>query len=187
MEKFSALLAICAGNSPHKGQWRVALMFTLICVWINGCVNNRKAGDLRRYCAHYGVTVMNKTMFVHILNTVPLYILKHGCACGWPGTWRGYAISSHNEDDKLDMVFIIVVNKLSMIYLPDICKNDRLNPENFAAWSSFDYNNILNSPPLGQNGWQFGRRQFQLHFYNENIRISLRISLKFVHRSPMDN
>ena len=45
-------------NSPHKGQWRGALMFTLICVWINGCVNNRKAGDLRRYCAHYGITVM---------------------------------------------------------------------------------------------------------------------------------
>ena len=33
-------------------------MFTLICVWINGCVNNREAGDFRRYCAHYGVTVM---------------------------------------------------------------------------------------------------------------------------------
>ena len=33
-------------------------MFTLITVWINGCVNNREAGDLRRYCAHYGVTVM---------------------------------------------------------------------------------------------------------------------------------
>ena len=47
-------------NSPHKGQWRGALMFTLICVWINGCVNTRKAGDLRRYCAHYGVTVMWK-------------------------------------------------------------------------------------------------------------------------------
>ena len=45
-------------NSPHKGQWRGALMFTLIRVWINGCVNNREAGDLRRYCAHYGVTVM---------------------------------------------------------------------------------------------------------------------------------
>ena len=40
------------------GQWRGALMFTLICVWINGCVNNREAGDLRRYCVHYGVTVM---------------------------------------------------------------------------------------------------------------------------------
>ena len=35
-------------NSPHKGQWRGALMFSLICLWINGWVNNREAGDLRR-------------------------------------------------------------------------------------------------------------------------------------------
>ena len=39
-------------NSPHKGQWRGALMFSLICVWINDWVNNREAGDLRRYRAH---------------------------------------------------------------------------------------------------------------------------------------
>ena len=45
-------------NSPHKGQWRGALMFYLICVWINGWVNNREAGDLRRYRAHYVVIVM---------------------------------------------------------------------------------------------------------------------------------
>ena len=45
-------------NSPRKGQWREALMFSFICVWINGCVNNRQAGDLRRYRAHYDVTVM---------------------------------------------------------------------------------------------------------------------------------
>ena len=45
-------------NSPHKGQWRGALMFSLICVWINPWVNNREAGDLRRYRAHYDVTVM---------------------------------------------------------------------------------------------------------------------------------
>ena len=54
METFSALLALCAGNSPvpvnspHKGQWRGALMFCLICVWTNGWVNNHEAGDLRR-------------------------------------------------------------------------------------------------------------------------------------------
>ena len=36
-------------NSPHKGQWRGALMFSLIFVWINGWVNNREASDLRRY------------------------------------------------------------------------------------------------------------------------------------------
>ena len=46
-------------NSPHKGQWRGALVFSLICVWINGCVNNCEAGDLRRYCAHYDVGVMD--------------------------------------------------------------------------------------------------------------------------------
>ena len=45
-------------NSPHKGQQRGALMFSLICVWLNGWVNNRKASDLRRHHAHYDVTVM---------------------------------------------------------------------------------------------------------------------------------
>ena len=45
-------------NSPHKGQWRGSLMFTLICARINGWVNNREAGDLRRYRAHYDVFVM---------------------------------------------------------------------------------------------------------------------------------
>ena len=47
-------------NSPHKGQWRGALMFSLIYVWINGWVHIREAGDLRRYCAHYDVTVMHQ-------------------------------------------------------------------------------------------------------------------------------
>ena len=62
METFTALLAICAGNSPvnspHKGQWRGALMFSLICTRINGWVNNGEASDLRRHCAHYDVTVL---------------------------------------------------------------------------------------------------------------------------------
>ena len=46
-------------NSPHKGQWRGALMFSLICVGINGWVNNRAAGDLRRYRTHHDVSVMS--------------------------------------------------------------------------------------------------------------------------------
>ena len=54
METFSPLLTLCEGNSPvtgefpHKGQWRGALMFSLIFAWTNGWVNNRDAGDLRR-------------------------------------------------------------------------------------------------------------------------------------------
>ena len=45
-------------NSPHKGQWRGALMFSLICAWINPWVNNRVAGDLGWHRAHYDVIVM---------------------------------------------------------------------------------------------------------------------------------
>ena len=45
-------------NSPHEGQWRGALIFSLICAWINGWVNNREAGDLRRHRAHLDVIVM---------------------------------------------------------------------------------------------------------------------------------
>ena len=65
METSSALLALCVRgiprspvNSPHKGQSRGALMFSLICVWTNGWVNNRVAGDLRRRRAHCDVTAM---------------------------------------------------------------------------------------------------------------------------------
>ena len=73
METFSALLALFAGNSPvpvkspHKGQWRGALMFSLICAWINDWVINREAGDLRRHRGHYDVNVMDMCNTAEIL------------------------------------------------------------------------------------------------------------------------
>ena len=53
-------------NSTHKGQWRGALMFSLICVGINGW-NNRGAGDLWRHRVHYDVIVMQwfKLLLTH--------------------------------------------------------------------------------------------------------------------------
>ena len=45
-------------NSPHTDQWRGALMFSLICAWTNGWVNNQDSGDMRRHRAYYDVTVM---------------------------------------------------------------------------------------------------------------------------------
>ena len=67
-------------NSPHKGQWRGALMFSLICAWINGWVNNGEAGDLRRHRAHYDVIVMSKTdwaMKDQVKTFDPIAILYH--------------------------------------------------------------------------------------------------------------
>ena len=60
---FSTLLSLCAGNSPVTGEFPsqspvTALMFSLICAWINCWVNNRDAGDLRCHGAHYDVTVI---------------------------------------------------------------------------------------------------------------------------------
>ena len=48
---------------PHtKGQWRGAL----ICAWINGWINNREAGDLRRHRAHYNVILMKHSIIYEI-------------------------------------------------------------------------------------------------------------------------
>ena len=64
-------------RSPHKGRWRRAFMFSLICVWIKGWVNNREAGDLRRYRAHYDVIVIHrrnitKVMWHYWINLFPM-------------------------------------------------------------------------------------------------------------------
>ena len=70
-------------DSPHKGQWHGALMFSLICAWTNDWANNRDAGDLRRNHAHYGITVMPRTWYRQplqnpnrtLLNLVTFHIL----------------------------------------------------------------------------------------------------------------
>ena len=72
-------------NSPHKGQWRGALMFTLICVRKISWVNNREAGDLRRYRTHYDVIVMEWYVFVAAwtnqetvaIHDIPLKFILH--------------------------------------------------------------------------------------------------------------
>ena len=76
MKTFSASLPLC-GDIPHKGQWRGALKSSLICAPINGWVNNREAGDLKRHHAHYDVILMilqvlHTSVFVDLLITFVL-------------------------------------------------------------------------------------------------------------------
>ena len=67
-------------NSPHKGQWRGALMFSLICARINGWENTGGAGDLRRHRAHYDVIVMINAKTQHscciLVETLSLMIVE---------------------------------------------------------------------------------------------------------------
>ena len=82
MGTISALLAMCAGNSPvtgefpRKSQWRGALMFSLISGWINGWVTYREAGDFRCYRTHYDVIVMyNRPMCIISYNSCLNFIV----------------------------------------------------------------------------------------------------------------
>ena len=85
MEIFSALLAICAGKSPVTGEFPSQRPVTrsfdvsLICAWINGWVNNREAGDLRRHRAHYDVIVMTWRFISYLYACVftPAYIIRN--------------------------------------------------------------------------------------------------------------
>ena len=51
-------------DSPHKGQWREALMFSLICAWTNGWANNQDVGDFRCHSTHYDIRTK---MSLHVL------------------------------------------------------------------------------------------------------------------------
>ena len=68
METFSALLAICAGNSPVTGEFLAQRPVTrsfdvFFDLRLNKRVNNREAGGLRRHRAHYDVIVMPPEVF----------------------------------------------------------------------------------------------------------------------------
>ena len=79
MKTFSALLALCAGNSPVPGEFPAQRPVTrsfdvsLICARINGWVNNGEAGDLRRHRVHYDVIVMHHGNPKHEYNQKKYY------------------------------------------------------------------------------------------------------------------
>ena len=66
----------------HKGQWCRAL-FSLICTWINGWVNNREAGDLRCHHTHYDVFVLRGLTICDTSNWSVLCLIITLTASGW--------------------------------------------------------------------------------------------------------
>ena len=74
-------------NFPHKGQWRGALMFSFISTRINGWINNREAGDLRRHRAHYDIIVMMHKNAGLMRNLNAYANCNMICAYKWWGLW----------------------------------------------------------------------------------------------------
>ena len=83
-------------NSPHKGQWRGSLMFSLICVWISGWVNNREAGDLRPYRTHCDVTAWCRKATSHFMSQC------------WPRSMSLYMESpGHSRDNQFGSILLL--------------------------------------------------------------------------------
>ena len=61
-------------DSPRKGEWRRALVSSLICALTNVWVNNWDAGDLKRHNTHYEVPVMFANWIVgHIITCIIMH------------------------------------------------------------------------------------------------------------------
>ena len=86
----------------HKGHLRGALMFSLICAWINGYVYNRKASDLRSHRTHCDVTVK-----CHCSATIRLVsgflLTKSSCK-----TWKHCAVKYELTTRLIDLYMIAV-------------------------------------------------------------------------------
>ena len=110
-------------NSPHKGQRRGALMFSFICAWINGWVNNCEADNLRCHRAHYDVTVM-----VWRWPHPPSWTLINGCDVMWVfndmiGTRLIYPAArwpADRSESTLAQVMACCLNAPSHITWPDV-------------------------------------------------------------------
>ena len=83
------------GNSPHKGQWRGALMFSVICAWAKHWVNNRDAADLRRHRTHYDVTVVYAQALVDKEAQLSLDIRRKWLICSI--SWARFTAWTNNH------------------------------------------------------------------------------------------
>ena len=134
--------------SPHKGQWRGALMFSLICAWINRWVNTGEAGDLRRHRAHYDVIVMvslalNFYQYLRVsvplcwLQCVFLYIAQNVSISWWRHQMETFsallAICAGNSPVHGEFPAQRLVTRNFDVYF-DMHPNNRLSKQSWCWW-----------------------------------------------------
>ena len=115
METFSALLAICAGNSPVTGEFPAQRSVTrsfdvfFTCAWTNGWINNQDAGNLRRHRTHYYVTVMINAFGQHPIETFSMrlwiYALSARIKCCSKGNNKWWLALDSREGIRHDFIF----------------------------------------------------------------------------------
>ena len=130
----------CPRLIPHKGQWRGALMFS----WsarINGWVNNREAGDLRRIRAHYDVIVMNRHPFQALLSWNPaMKEYRHRRSENRTLQWRHNECDVVSNHQRLDCLLTCLLRrgskKTSKLRVTGLCEQGEGNPLVTGGFSS---------------------------------------------------
>ena len=137
-------------NSPHKGQRRGALMFPLI--WINGGVNNRKAGDLRRYRTHYDVIVM---AYPHAVGRVIIKIPSSRSTIDILVSRPSYLCNEnpYSSYDVFELKRDQLMTTLHLIYFKNIFTKTLM-----FRWLQFS------TSKTEQNDQHFCKRNFRMHF-----------------------
>ena len=137
METFAALLDICAGNSPVTGEFpaqrpvtRSFDVFFDLCLWINGWVNNREAGDLRRHCAHYDI-IFTQPVVCHLPVT-----------CLSPASWHHQILGVYE-----------IIHKPLTGFFPNFSSQSYLDHWDPYTWKDGLY--IETRPGSGQYMWVF--------------------------------
>ena len=121
-------------NSPHKGQGRGALVFSMISARINDWANNREAGDLRRHLGHYDVSVMAAgTLIRHALHW------RHDGCDGVANHWR--------LDCLLNRLFRRKSKKTSKLRVTGLCEGNSPVIGEFPAQRASNAGNFFNGQP----------------------------------------
>ena len=160
----SALLALCEGilrllvDSPHKGQWRAALIFSLIYAWTNGWANNRNASDLRRHSVRYDVTLMSRCRIKRQKNILTLNF--HLPAWYVYITWRepilviivpadDLAPNNSGSSQVFFEVALDINDSISILWTGWLHTNFPLEIPGPLHWRHNDHNGVSNHQPHG--------------------------------------
>ena len=93
---------------PHKSQWRGTWMFSLICARLNGWVNSREVGDLRRYRAHYEFIGMMFMINWHPLVPATTLLVKIMILMTGPSFCMAAEIKQFRKTYKYNFIFVHV-------------------------------------------------------------------------------
>ena len=121
-------------NSPHKGQWGGALMFSLICAWTNNWANHRDTGDFRRHRTHYDITIKMSIQWTALHFSLQVRYGTHWAATHPNDVAGGLTEILLDEDEVLTEVAafqVLVIDNIQFISnmrsFPKIGSNDDFN------------------------------------------------------------